>query len=835
MRRKVRIVSLPKAGSGMEVNSTQSLNPGLGYSLSQSATMNRFAKPDTKVNRTLKAVPREEANLEAEKGETAYTDLNGDGIPEHYKIGGKRHYDGGTPLYLPDNSFIFSRDRTMKIKDPIILAQFGMAPKKGGYTPADIAKKYDINKFRKVLGDPDSDPLQRKSAEAMISNYNMKLGKLALIQESIKGFPNGIPAISMPYIEQAGIDPASFIKGEPNENQEQVVPQDQTEAQFEEPAPDQAKYGQNVLSKLLKRKFGGSNKRKVKVILPKHQTDGSTGINLSDPANNINLSDQNINAILDELDKKYIANNKTTTTGKIKFKTEEELYSHPNYRTLVKSGNAYMLDTDGKYHRVNYAPAKPNLADLDITKEEVKQLGDQARKYAYFKAEMKNPKVKAAIIAQYKANVKGAAHEKELSNKSPKQIIDDFMAMQKQNFIIAADKDINLNETFNNKNPKLRANYEALMKEKMPKLPVLTSEQIASGQLGYIAFNKASKDPKTKDDFNGLTSNVFGVGDEDPLLNEEGKISKADGVAGDTTLGQFANARGLDLEPEADAEIDAKDNTLQFKNLAKPAYTGDANFWAQDIIKTLGATGDKARIKKYRPWQATPDVMLPDPTFYDPTRELAAGQESANTLVRGLSAFTGPQALSSRASAIQGQAATAAANTLGKYANLNVGVANQFEQQKTSILNQASLNKAALATQLYDKNTVANQTFDNSKAAARQNIRGSYVNAITNRANTYNLNSLYPQYAVDPLSGGKIDFTHGAQLDPDVTKQQTAAELYQSYFDTYPSLRNDPAAIVKLVTADMKLKDDSDSEYEDKMSKLQKYMTAYENSQLKGS
>ena len=60
-------------------------------------------------------------------------------------------------------------------------------------------------------------------------------------------------------------------------------------------------------------------------------------------------------------------------------------------------------------------------------------------------------------------------------------------------------------------------------------------------------------------------------------------------------------------------------------------------------------------------------------------------------------------------------------------------------------------------------------------------------------------------------------------------------ELYQSYFDTYPSLRNDPAAIVKLVTADMKLKDDSDSEYEDKMSKLQKYMSAYENSQLKGS
>ena len=32
----------------------------------------------------------------------------------------------------------------MMIKDPMILKMFNKPPKKGGYTPAEIAKKYDI-------------------------------------------------------------------------------------------------------------------------------------------------------------------------------------------------------------------------------------------------------------------------------------------------------------------------------------------------------------------------------------------------------------------------------------------------------------------------------------------------------------------------------------------------------------------------------------------------------------------------------------------------------------------------------------------------------------------
>ena len=69
---------------------------------------NPFAVPSVEVNRTLKPTTKENATLEAEKDETAVTNLNDDGLPEFYKIGGKSHAQGGTPLNLPEDSFIFS-------------------------------------------------------------------------------------------------------------------------------------------------------------------------------------------------------------------------------------------------------------------------------------------------------------------------------------------------------------------------------------------------------------------------------------------------------------------------------------------------------------------------------------------------------------------------------------------------------------------------------------------------------------------------------------------------------------------------------------------------------
>ena len=205
----------------------------------------QFGQKPIEVNHTLKPVDRDSANLEAEKNEYVVTDLEGDGIPENYRVGGSRHSEGGTPLNLPEDSFIFSDTRDLLIKDKDILAEFEMPISKKGksksYTPAQIAKKYNLNDYKELLRDPMSDKLQIDTAEQMITNHTLKLGKLALVQESMKGFPDGIPAISMPYLQSAGIDP------------EQIVPQEgQDEGQEIERQMEEARKG-GSMSQIRKR------------------------------------------------------------------------------------------------------------------------------------------------------------------------------------------------------------------------------------------------------------------------------------------------------------------------------------------------------------------------------------------------------------------------------------------------------------------------------------------------------------------------------------------------------------------------------------------------------
>jgi hypothetical protein len=201
MLKKVRIKKLPQARTGFQVQgSLYNDVPAMGGGADYNAYI---GKPKLETSKYITAVPRDEANLEAEGGETVYGDINGDGMPEHKTIKGPRHSAGGVPLKLPDDTFIFSDTKSMRVKEPEFLAMFGK--KSGSYTPADLAKQYDVEKYRKILQDPNTDALDRKTAEIMLKNFSLKLGALALAQESKKGFPQGIPAVARPYMDAMGI------------------------------------------------------------------------------------------------------------------------------------------------------------------------------------------------------------------------------------------------------------------------------------------------------------------------------------------------------------------------------------------------------------------------------------------------------------------------------------------------------------------------------------------------------------------------------------------------------------------------------------------------------
>lgn len=151
------------------------------------------------VGDTIQESPRDKANIEAERGETVVGDIDSDGMLEHLKIGGKRHHSGGTPLNVPDGSFVFSDTSALRIKNKDLLKNiFGMNSSKSGVTPAQVARRYQLNDYKELLNDPWADPFEKRTAQMMMDNNLKKLGQLALIQESMKGFPDGIPNIALP-------------------------------------------------------------------------------------------------------------------------------------------------------------------------------------------------------------------------------------------------------------------------------------------------------------------------------------------------------------------------------------------------------------------------------------------------------------------------------------------------------------------------------------------------------------------------------------------------------------------------------------------------------------
>jgi hypothetical protein len=72
----------------------------------------------------------------------------------------------------------------------------------------------------------------------------MKLAKLALVQESMKGFPQGIPAVAMPYVIANEINPEELFE---------------TQGQEEQPDADMgvSRYGGNMVSQFNTKAYGG--------------------------------------------------------------------------------------------------------------------------------------------------------------------------------------------------------------------------------------------------------------------------------------------------------------------------------------------------------------------------------------------------------------------------------------------------------------------------------------------------------------------------------------------------------------------------------------------------
>lgn len=853
-------------------------------------------KPEIKINKTIKPIDREDANVEVEKGEAIVTDSMHSGFPEMYMAGGKSHAEGGTPLNLPENSFVFSHDKSMRIKDETIQKSFDKTFKKKGYTPAEIAKQYDINNYRKVLAENDSDKIQRDTAEQMIKNYNSKLGSLALVQESMKGFPDGIPFIAIPYLEQMGIDPAKLVG-----NGSQDEAEDPTQAEEDVDPKGQMKKGGQMnirikgLPKAQKGKqipgFGSEeNAQKFASSYPGVYNAYMQGLNSGDPAKmkeaaNLIQNQQSqtpwysldavpwseadkfsdMSGILKEraqllpYQQQAVVRDAARKAAPVK---ALGIYGHAlkAYEAIPDSDYINKLNEGAKLKALEkYLPQyRMDVRDAKVqpdqySDEELAQL-DNLYNQAFIKPKLVNSK-KAAVITQPTQSVQssdtsyvetknpylklggGLDKFRKGGDKKPIKYNDGTVSQELADGSIviknaAGDILKNIPAPQTSQSPVI--NQPPNSNRKTGKDFVYSNDQLSNMiKLKELGYNVNV--PGTVNDIQGavdkvqgkLPNDVYGRKDwaspelfpdfqkraawylkdhpefdpknkEDVLAFQQAYNKKLEGMglqselSPDSKFGEHTYSIYDLNKPESvlPLQLTKRQEIKQTaKDLSHPGFDTkqvDQNnpFWTEDIVNMAGAFGDQQRIKKYMPWQANYNTVLPEATYYDPTRELAANAEQANISAQALGAFAGPQALSSRLSSVQGQGLANAANILGKYNDLNVGIANQLNGSQTDTMNQANFNRANQATELYDKTVNVNQNFDNAKAMARQNLRQSFVNAWSNRGKTQSLNSINKQYQVDPTTG----YTTSTGVGKDFNKESQMTDA----MSLYNNIRNRP-------------------------------------------
>jgi hypothetical protein len=909
----------------------------------------------------------------------------------------------------------------MRINDPKILKMFNRKPKKGGYTPAELAKQYDINEYRKILDDPDSDVVDRKTAEQMIKNFNIKLGALALAQESKKGFPQGIPVAAQPYMQAMGIKEEDIIPREEETQQlaqqvmsqqgmmpQETMPEQQMAMASQEgmmaspeemgmspegmmryggmrrlrraqdgmaqgqPSPEemammeqqqaQQQGGgnemQQVLQQVQQALQQGAQPEQVAAQLIQNQVqpeavmeifmqlgvpqEEAMGIvqaamqgaqqapmaaygmqmggydmpfaqegafvmppNVSDPlelekrnqewATRMENNPIQLNATKDDRKSDFVDWRSDTYHAAKHGYADEPWFNmgltHDQLRNFYQHRGDNILPIDHP-NNTNYFwnPSKMaygGFLDKYQTKGEVKQkvytaddLPEDARIVEKYTRGKKPGDFELQEDGTYRKVTKydlkpsaSSATKQQTAAEFATQSAENKKLLDQANAIIA--REINngtiegnpaggpikllgsLSLPFNERiilSRALNSNKDfSTDKYKVTKQSATTGysqkssrgdykgtgsfvagftpedyekrylyEQLkgmgADDETAFAEIEKVYNDPTQKASVRREYLNFLGITaptDDAELLDPnfyktrykdvttamerlDASTFRTPEAGGNDLISGFDHfdAMGFQYNPEYEAEQQEQEEAdtdteteEQDVNIPVPQY---APWWLQDTIKTAGAFGDLMDVNKYYPWAPKYNPMMPEPTFLDPTRSIAAQSEQARILGDTMAKLSPSSSLAaSRLSGLQGELAKGASDTANQYDKANVEIANQFAGLQADVANKAQEYNLGVSKGLYDANTIMNQQYDNTKRALRGNLLNQYTNAITNRWKTDALNQLYPQYAVDPSIGGRLNFVKGKEQDP------TLAKKYGDYYDEAFEATGDADAAAK--------------------------------------
>jgi hypothetical protein len=172
-------------------------------------------KDEGATNGTVGPVDRDVAEYEAEKGEVLFRNSNPDETGKSrngglFKITGKKHEQGGTPLIGKEGDFIISDNPDLHIpidhQKEMQLKTSSKKDKKQN-TPAKVLLRNvdpkEYNKHLSTLMDPNKDEISKNTASVSLEQFNKVIQKVANYQEATKsGKQTHVPANTTAAEEQ---------------------------------------------------------------------------------------------------------------------------------------------------------------------------------------------------------------------------------------------------------------------------------------------------------------------------------------------------------------------------------------------------------------------------------------------------------------------------------------------------------------------------------------------------------------------------------------------------------------------------------------------------------
>jgi hypothetical protein len=648
---------------------------------------------DVDVRYSLSSVPRDMANIEAEGGETVLTDLNNDGNFGLYDIQGPRHSKGGVPMFLPEQSFIFSDTKAMKMKGDD-LKEFGINSRKS-MTPAKISKKFKLNEYYGAMEDEFADEIQVKSAETMLKKNKMNLSKLAFGQELNKQFEDGVPLASHPYLVSIGEDPIEFTARIENINKEKAM---------------------------LKTLAALPPEKQAQILA------------------------------LQEFMAQAQAQQQMPQEGAMPPSADEQMMMAQQSVPGGPMSNGEMPMAQVGKETKSYSVLEPGTIEgLESLGIDLDQSGIGATKYQ--RVQPRTGDYEGTVYGDAPENIEGFFQS--WRGIYPDDKLDQLEKVVKQKGASGEIKEVGEFQNW------LNTVY-------IPK----QAEILSKG------------DPSRKQQI------------QDLLIEDYGFTSDVPGRGLDEKYGTYTSSkRPLSMRP-AEEPAPVVETEPEPIEAPVPGDVGEermpprADFWMQDLLKLNAINQRKRRLGlPYQPVVETQDI---DYVLEDPTRAIAAVNEQTALANVANNMFSGPQRGSARSASMAGRSMGAIADTVAGVQNRNVATVNRGEYQQAMLDAQLAREQRDRNVKLYDDTELALQIYTDEKNFDREQYADALANAITNRANTFNLNTIQDYYQIDPMSGGMIGQVYSKAFDP--VEQPDKMEQYFDVLDQFERRGYEPPA-----------------------------------------